>query len=144
MAEYENNGPWGSWFEGQWDVPKREAYCSARSTQGYGVELEIYNHLVNLQGVHVPMIFADVQLVPQHATAGRDENLTQCTEVRAILMEHISVFPLDDIITKVPKSDWASVCDQAIEVTKEFAEHDFINIDIKTRNIIVRCSDECS
>lgn len=59
-------------------------------------------------------------------------------------MEHISGFPLDDIITKVPESDWASVCDQAIEVTKKFAEHDFINIDIKTRNINVRCSDECS
>lgn len=59
-------------------------------------------------------------------------------------MEHISGFPLDDIITKVPESDWASVCDQAIEVTKKTAEHDFINIDIKTRNINVRCSDECS
>jgi hypothetical protein len=76
MAEYGNNGPWGSWFEGQWDLPKREAYSYARSTQGYGVELEIYNHLVDLQSVHVPTIFADVQLVPQHVTAGRDENFT--------------------------------------------------------------------
>jgi hypothetical protein len=36
------------------------------------------------------------------------------------------------------------VCNQAIEVTRKIAEHDFINLDIKTRNVIVRCSDECS
>jgi serine/threonine protein kinase len=87
---------------------------------------------------------ADIQLVPQHATAESDESLTQYTEVRAILMEDISGFPLDDIITEVPESDWATVCDQAIEVIRKIAERDFINFDIETRNIIVRCSDECS
>jgi hypothetical protein len=56
MAEYENNGPWGSWFEGRWDVPKREAFFYARSTQSHEVELETYDRLVDSQGVHVPTI----------------------------------------------------------------------------------------
>jgi hypothetical protein len=62
IAKYEINGPWGSWFEGQWDVPKREAYCYARSIHSHEVELEIYNRLVDLQGVYVPTISADVRL----------------------------------------------------------------------------------
>jgi tRNA A-37 threonylcarbamoyl transferase component Bud32 len=59
-------------------------------------------------------------------------------------VERISGFPLNDIITKVLESDWAPVCEQAIEVISKIAEHDFINFDIETRNIIVQCSDECS
>jgi serine/threonine protein kinase len=108
-------------------------------------KIEIYDRLVDLQGIHVPTIFADVRLVPQRATATSDENVTQYTKVRAILMEHIAGFTLDDIVTRVPESDWAPVCDQAIEVIRKIAEHDFINFDIKTRNIIVRRgSEECS
>jgi hypothetical protein len=40
---------------------------------------------LDFQEVHVPTIFADVRLVPQHATAGRDESLSRYTEIRATL-----------------------------------------------------------
>jgi serine/threonine protein kinase len=141
LIEYEQNGPWGSWAYGDWDVPKREAYFYAKSTRSHEVELEIYDRLVDMQGIHVPTIFADVRLAPQHCTTGRDESLTQHTEVRAILMEYIPGFPLSDIITEVPESDWASICDQAVDVVMNIADSDFINFDVKTRNIIVRRSE---
>lgn len=97
-----------------------------------------------MQGVHVPTLFADVRLSPQHAKTGQDESLAKYTEVRAILMEYIPGFPLNDVVTEAPESDCAPICDQAIEVIRKIIDHDFINFDIKTRNIIVRPGEEGS
>jgi hypothetical protein len=134
---YEQNGSSGLWACGEWDVPKQEAYSYAKSTQSHEVELEIYDRLVDMQGIHIPTIFADVRLTPQHGTTERDERLTQYTDIRAILMEYIPGFPLSGIVTEVPESDWTPICDQAIEVITKIADSDFNNFDIKTRNIIV-------
>jgi serine/threonine protein kinase len=141
LEGYEQSGPWDSWAYGEWDVAKREAYFYARSIQSHEVELEIYDRLADIQGIHVPTIFADVRLAPQHGTTGKDESLTQYTEVRAILMEYIPGFPLSGIVTEVPESDWAPICDQAIDVIMRITDNDFINFDIKPRNIIVRRSE---
>lgn len=142
LADYEENGPWAY---DEWDVPKREAYFYARSALSHEIELEIYDRLVDMQGVHVPTLFADVRLAPQHDTGGQqDESLSQYTEVRAILMEYIPGFPLSDVVTEAPESDWAPICDQAIEVIRKIIDNDFINFDIKTRNILVRRGGEGS
>jgi serine/threonine protein kinase len=139
LADYEENGPWAY---DEWDAPKREAYFYARSTLSHEIELEVYDRLVDMQGVHVPTLYADVRLAPQNTTTGQDESLARYTETRALLMEYIPGFTLDTLVTEVPESDWAPVCDQAIEVIRKIADNDFINFDIKTRNIIVRRSDE--
>jgi serine/threonine protein kinase len=141
LEEYEQSGPWSSWAHGEWDAAKREAYFYARSTQSHEVELEIYDRLIEMQGIHVPTILADVRLAPQHGKTGTDESLTLYTEVRAILMEYIPGFPLSDIVTEVPESDWAPICDQAIDVIMRITDNNFINFDVKPRNIIVRRSE---
>jgi serine/threonine protein kinase len=142
LAEYEGNGPRGSWAHGEWDVVKREACYYAKSTQSHEVELEIYDRLVEMQGIHVPTIFADLRLAPQHTKTERDENLVQYTGIRAILMEYIPGFPLSDIVKEVPESDWAPICNQAIDIIRKISDNDFINFDIKPRNILVRRSEE--
>jgi serine/threonine protein kinase len=135
LADYEESGPWAY---DEWDVPKREAYFYARSTLSHEIELEVYDRLVTMQGVHVPKIFADVRLVPQQTATRQDESLAEYTEVRALLMEYIPGFTMESLVTDAPESDWAPICDQAIEVIRKIADNDFINFDIKTRNIIVR------
>jgi serine/threonine protein kinase len=140
LVDYEKSGPWSSWVHEEWDVAKREAYFYARSTQSHEVELEIYDRLADMQGIHVPTILADLRLAPQHGT-GMNESLANYTEVRAILMEYIPGFPLSDIVIEVPESDWAPICDQAIDVIMRITDNDFINFDIKPRNIIVRRSE---
>jgi tRNA A-37 threonylcarbamoyl transferase component Bud32 len=57
-------------------------------------------------------------------------------------MEYIAGFTMENLVTEAPEPDWAPICDQAIEVIREIANNDFINFDIKTRNIIVRRDDE--
>ncbi|THX50990.1 hypothetical protein D6D08_09806, partial [Aureobasidium pullulans] len=135
LLEYEENGPWAY---DEWDMPKREAYFYARSSLSHEIELDVYDKLVDMQGIHIPTISADVRLSPQYAVMQQDEGLTEYTEIRAILMEHISGFPLHDIVKETPESDWASICNQAVDIIRKIAENNFINFDIKTRNILVR------
>jgi serine/threonine protein kinase len=139
LANYEESGP--SAYE-EWDVPKREAYFYARSALSHEVELEVYDRLANMQGVHVPTLFADVRLALLLSTTKQDESLTQYTETRALLMEYIPGFTLDNLVTEAPESDWAPICNQAIEGVRKIADNDFINFDIKPRNIVVRRGDE--
>lgn len=142
LAECEENGAWVSWVYARWGVGGREALACMKSTQSHEVELKVYDQLIDMQGIRVPTIFADVRLSPQHATMEQDENLAHYTEIRAILMKHISGFPPSDLVTEVPESAWGLVCDQAIEIIRKIAEHDFINSDVKPRNTIVRRSEE--
>jgi len=135
LANYEESGPWA--YE-KWDVPKLEAYFYARSALSHEVELEIYDRLSNMQGVHVPRLFADVRLNAQRTTTKEYDNLAEYTEVRALLMEYIPGFTMDNLVTEAPESDWAPICNQAIEVVRKIADNDFINFDIKPRNIVVR------
>ncbi|TIA64506.1 hypothetical protein D6C77_01400 [Aureobasidium pullulans] len=135
LLDYEENGPWAY---DEWDMPKREAYFYARSSLNHEIELDVYDKLVDMQGIHIPTLFADVRLSPQHVVMQQDEGLTEYTEIRAILMEYISGFPLHDIVKETPESDWASICNQAVDIMRKIAEYNFINFDIKTRNILVR------
>jgi hypothetical protein len=144
LLDCEENGPWGSWAYGGMECAEAGDIFLRKSTQSHEVELDIYDRLVDMQGTHVPTIFADVRLNLQHDTTGKDESLTQYSEVRAILMEYIPGFPLSDIVTEVLESDWAPICDQAIEVIRKITDNDFINFDIQTRNILVRRSEEGS
>jgi serine/threonine protein kinase len=139
LADHEESGPWAY---DDWDVPKREAYFYARSTLSHAIELEVYDRLVDMQGVHVPTLYADVRLASHQITTRRDVSFTEYTEVRALLMEYIPGFTMDSLVTQAPESDWAPICDQAIEIIRNIADNDFINFDIKPRNIIVRRSNE--
>ena len=141
LADYAESGPWAY---DEWDAPKREAYFYARSALSHEVELEVYDRLDDMQGVHVPTLFADVRLTPQHTTTEQLESLTEYTEVGALLMECIPGFTLNNLEVEAPESDWAPICDQAIEVIRKIANNNFINFDIKTRNIIVRRKDDGS
>lgn len=139
LADYEELGPWAY---DEWDASKLEAYFYFRSTLSHEVELEVYDRLVGMQGIHVPTLFADVRLAPRKITADQDESLTEYTATRALLIEYIPGFTLGNLVTEAPESDWAPICDQAIEVIRKIADNDFINFDVKPRNIIVRRFDE--
>ncbi|KAH6647931.1 hypothetical protein BKA67DRAFT_578921 [Truncatella angustata] len=127
----------------EWDVPKLEAYFHVESTRMHEIEVQVYDRLLDLQGIHVPKFYADVRLAPQHAIVGEqlDEGLTEYTEIRAIMIEYIHGFPLLDLVTETPESDWPVICNQAIEAVNKIIDYNFINFDLATRNILVRRSE---
>jgi serine/threonine protein kinase len=139
MVDYEENGQWAY---DDWDVPQREAYFYAEATKMHDIELEVYDRLVDLQGTHVPKFLADVRLTPQHAATGLDENLAKYTEIKAILIEYIPGFPLADLVKRPPESDWPAICNQAIEAARKMIDHDFINLDLSPRNMLLHRDEE--
>ncbi|KAK8127064.1 uncharacterized protein PG998_002823 [Apiospora kogelbergensis] len=141
LAAYDDHGAWAYAAE-DWDTPRREAYFHAASARSHGVELQVYDRLVALQGVHVPTLFADVRLGPQQQQQEEEEEgkgglLAEYTEIRAILIEYIPGFSLNDLVTETPKSDWAGICDQAIGAVQKIIDHDFVNYDFAPRNALV-------
>ncbi|TIA08856.1 hypothetical protein D6C80_08969 [Aureobasidium pullulans] len=124
LLDYEEDGPWAY---DEWDTPKREAYFNARSSLSHEIELDVYDKLVDMQGIHIPTLVADVRLSPQYAVMQQDEGLTEYAEIRAVLMEHISGFPLHDIVEETPESDWASICNQAVDIMRKIADMEMLN-----------------
>ncbi|KAK8051616.1 hypothetical protein PG993_003001 [Apiospora rasikravindrae] len=127
------NKPWP--FE-EWDMPKREAYFYAECANRHDRELAVYDRLIDVQGIHIPTLFADVRLAAQQpaaTTAGTrllDENLTKYSEIPAILIEYIPGFPLSDLFKETPESDWPVLCNQAVETVRKIIKDDFRHLDM--------------
>lgn len=140
LADYGENGQW-AYGTDEWTAPRREVYFHAGSTKMHECELQVYDRLVELQGVHVPVLLADVRLAPQgpgpvELEEKEEESVVEHTEIRAILLEYIPGFPLLDLATEAPDSDWAATGDQAIEAVRKLLDHDFINFDYMPRNTL--------
>lgn len=142
LADYGENGQWAYGTDDEWTTPRREAFFHAESAKMHECELKVYDRLIELQGVHVPTLMADVRLAPQgpgpvkHEEHEGEES-AEYTELRAILLEYIPGFPLHDLVAETPESDWAAIGDQAIEAVRKIIDHDFINFDYKPRNTLV-------
>ncbi|KAK7908956.1 hypothetical protein PG985_014834 [Apiospora marii] len=138
LADYDENGQWAYETDEEWTTPRREAYFHAESAKMHECELKVYDRLVELQGVHVPTLLADVRLAPQGlGELEEGEESAEYTELRAILLEYIPGFPLHDLVTETPELDWAAIGDQAIEAVRKIIDHDFINFDYMPRNTLV-------
>ncbi|KAK7960329.1 hypothetical protein PG988_011543 [Apiospora saccharicola] len=142
MADHGEHGQWAYETDEEWTTPRREAYFHAESAKMHECELQVYGRLVELQGVHVPTLLADVRLASQgpRRMIGLEEEEGESvdyTELRAILLEYIPGFPLHDLVTETPESDWAAIGDQAIEAVRKIIDHDFINFDYMPRNTLV-------
>lgn len=142
LADYGENGQWAYETDEEWTAPRREAFFHAESAKMHECELKVYDRLVELQGVHVPTLLADVRLTPQGPEPVKLEEQegkesAEHTELRAILLEYIPGFPLHDLVTEAPESDWAAIGDQAIEAVRKIIDHDFINFDYMPRNTLV-------
>ncbi|CAH0051481.1 unnamed protein product [Clonostachys solani] len=142
LAKYEENDTLGS---GDWDTPMKEAYFSIMSTKMHQTETKVYDCLTDLQGIHVPTFYANLDLATE-PTAGEqlEESITEHTRVRAILIEHISGFLLSDLVTETSESEWPVICTQAIEAVNKIIDFHFINPDLQPRNAIVHRREERS
>ncbi|CAI6336911.1 unnamed protein product [Periconia digitata] len=124
------------------DMPKTEALCYIDTAKMHDTELKVYDRLADLQGSHVPTLLADVRLTPQYASADLDDSLKEYLDIKALLLECIPGFPLVDLATEAPESDWPMICDQAMKTVRYIAEHDFICGDRMLHDIVVRRTQE--
>ena len=124
--------------DADWDVARHEAWIYDRCYKLWKTESDTYQILHDLQGLCVPRLFQKVIFDPMTLPSATVSML----EVPGILIEFIDGFNLDDMYLHVPQEQWQSVCTQAIEVVHRISNHNVLNEDARTRNMIVRKSNK--
>lgn len=119
-----------------WDDCQNEAYLHDHMQDLYETEVEAYNTLKDIQGKHVPQLFACLT-VPT-SSSSQEASVKKYIDIPGILLQYVDGFPLTDIATHAPREMWQSVCDEAIQIVHLIGHRGILNEDVKTRSFIVR------
>jgi serine/threonine protein kinase len=128
--------------EGGWGIAENEAYLYNECTEMFKAEIAVYNKLQGYQGTRIPRLFGPVTLSigsPQ-VEKGIDTTTsdTELLKVNGILIELISGFTLAELNeANSPRTSWQTIVDQAIQNIHIFSDHDILNEDVRTSNILV-------
>lgn len=102
----------------------------------YESETEAYKTMKDLQGIHVPRIFAHTKILgPTHT---QDQLISRYFEHPRILIEYIEGSPLLDIAEYAPRKEWKPIIDKAIEIVNNIMSHGILNDDTNVRCFIVQ------
>ncbi|KAK2736290.1 hypothetical protein FQN57_000820 [Myotisia sp. PD_48] len=107
-----------------WNVAQEEAYMQNRMLGFYETERDVYQMAHILQGKDIPRFLGEVDF-PE-------------AECPGILLEYIDGFLLTDLATHAPQNSWQYICEDAISIVNSVGDLGIINLDVKTRNFIVR------
>ncbi|CAI7598702.1 unnamed protein product [Penicillium glandicola] len=122
--------------ESEWDHICDEVDLDVSKKFFYQSETEAYEMLKDLQGIHVPRVFAHTKILGPKYT--QDQPISRYFEHPGILMEHIEGFPLHEIAENAPKKAWQPVIDKAIEIVNDIMRHGVLNDDVNVRCFIVQ------
>lgn len=131
-AGYRENDAWGLEYENRskWSKTQHEANLQFLCRGIYHTEKQAYEIMRDLQGKHVPRVFAYPWLqLSNSANAHLDSP--------GILMEYVQGYPLTDIEDNAPKEDWQYICDEAIQIIQLICVRGVLNHDIKPRSFKV-------
>ena len=94
-------------------------------------ELSTYRALEHLQGTQVPTLYADAEIMSK-------ETGSNMFNVKALLVEFIDGFLLEDLVSCVPQRAWTSICEQAISTVNAISDCGILNTDVRPTNVLVR------
>lgn len=103
----------------------------------YGNELSTYKRLQNLQGAEIPQLFTSVTYLPRSPDGGGEDIPLEFTEVKGILIELISGFPLAELADNAPRESWQMICNQAVRIVHRLSDHEILNEDTAIKNVMV-------
>ena len=103
----------------------------------YKTEREVYSTLKDLQGKRIPRLLHTLTFPAFSTSYATSKLINKYTAIPGILLQHIDGFPLSELSVYAPKSNWQSICDQAIRTINQITIMGVFNADVKTRNIIV-------
>lgn len=142
----------------RWSAAKWEAYLQWVSTSMYDVEKKAYEHMTDLQGEDVPMVFGGVTLDQSISTQNEeleevDSEMTKensdsissidpdehphIVSIPGLLLQHTRGFHLTDLHQHLPYQHWQSIVDSAIKVIHRIQDCGVLNRDVNTRSFIV-------
>lgn len=134
-AGFREDWNWGELYSKQsmWSEPQREAYAQYRCCRIYGIEKQAYDLIRDMQGKHVPRLFA----CPWLQASDSPNEYHDCP---GILLEYIQGYSMDDIKEKSPKEDWQYICEEAIEIVQLICLRGVLNRDVRPRSFVI-CQD---
>ncbi|KGO60983.1 hypothetical protein PEX2_099990 [Penicillium expansum] len=122
--------------EEEWDYLGSELdFCFFKQFR-YESETEAYETMKDLQGIHIPRIFAHTKILGPEYT--QDQPISRYFEHPGILMEYIEGFPLPDIAEHAPRKEWQPIIDKAVEIVNDIMSHRILNDDTDVRCFIVQ------
>ena len=133
-AKYREDEYWADDQRETWNEAQHEAYLQYLCRRTYDMEKDAYKKLHDMQGKHIPRLFARPVLQSSSDSGSANEYL----DCPAILLEYIEGFPLTTLADNAPKKDWQSVCEDAIRVVHMIGDRGICNKDVRTRSFIVR------
>lgn len=119
------------------DMVKNEAYLHHEMHRLYKTEREVYSTLKDLQGKRIPRLLHALTFPAFSTSYAASKLINKYTAIPGIILQHIDGFTLSELSVYAPKSNWQSICDQAIRTISQIALKGVLNADVKTRNIIV-------
>lgn len=134
--EYKKDAFWASFRDDDWSMEKTEAFCQYYCYRSYSIEREAYKTLEDIQGKHVPKLYAEPYLQFESMKGSDIQDHRQICP--GLLLQYISGFSLSDLEHNAPRKYWQQICDQAISVVHQVGDLGVCNEDVHTRSIIVR------
>lgn len=126
----------GSFYKHRGDAAEDEAYFHHTMQTFYETEQEVYDSLRDIQGRSIPLLLCSLKF-PVIPTIN-SPSIEKYTAFPGILLQYIDGFPLLDLSIYAPKSEWQSVCDQAINTVHQITHKGILNTDVRTRSFIVQ------
>lgn len=125
-----------------WDIAENETYLHDLCIDMFKTETTVYTKLRSYQGTRIPRLFAPVTLriTPLHLENGVDSapSDSELFQVHGILLELIPGFTLAQLDEdKAPRTSWQAIVDQAIQTVHILSDHNILNGDIRTPNILI-------
>ena len=125
-----------------WDIAENETYLHDLCIDMFKTETTAYTKLRSYQGTRIPRLFAPatLRIKPLHLENGVDSTPpdSELFQVHGILLELIPGFTLAQLDEdKAPRTSWQAIVDQAIQTVHILSDHNILNGDIRTSNILI-------
>ncbi|KAK0254915.1 hypothetical protein LTR01_007865 [Friedmanniomyces endolithicus] len=121
-----------------WDEAQNEVLIQSWSNDLYNNEIRAYACLESLQGRQIPRFLSMVTVsrtpFAHVEGCGVDDN---AFDIRGVLIEYIPGPSLENLAEQVPPEHWQYCVDQAVQIVRTYAHLPILNMDVKTRNVIV-------
>lgn len=127
---------WADEERDEWTKVEHEAYLQFWCRKTCNTERTVYDLLRDLQGKHVPTVFARPCI--RDTSDPVSGSASGYLDRPGLLLEYIQGFPLTDLASRQPREDWQGLCEEAILILHLISQKGICNKDVRTRSFILR------
>lgn len=120
-----------------WDIACDKIFLFDYCRNLHSCKIEAYSRLKNIQGKSVSRFLVNVRL---NIFFIQDVFF----EVQSILLELIIEYSLDDLTKYIYQLSWQRICDETIRNINLVSDHEILNENVKSRNVLIRTHNNLS